>query len=180
MARLIFISPYLKGGQGKAALSRRTAYIATREGVELLKSERGKLPATQKQRTFILRLLESFPQMMELGEYEDYARAQTMDTASELIDRAWEQFVMAADRRENFLGYVSHRPGVRKEGDHGLWDRTGKVQNLSRAVEEVAGQTGGRWSTPAPSRSLTGIRSRRRTCAGMLRCTKKKSTFIST
>ena len=146
MARLIFISPYLKGGQGKAALSRRTAYIATREGVELLKSERGKLPATQKQRTFILRLLESFPQMMELGEYEDYARAQTMDTASELIDRAWEQFVMAADRRENFLGYVSHRPGVRKEGDHGLWDRTGKVQNLSRAVEEVAGHEGTVWT----------------------------------
>lgn len=146
MARLIFISPYLKGGQGKAALSRRTAYIATREGVELLKSERGKLPATQKQRTFILRLLESFPQMMELGEYEDYARAQTMDTASELIDRAWEQFVMAADRRENFLGYVSHRPGVRKEGDHGLWDRNGKVQYLSRAVEEVAGQEGNVWT----------------------------------
>lgn len=146
MARIVFISPYLKGGQGKAALSRRTEYIATREGVELLKSEKGELPATQKQRSFILQLLESFPQVMELGEYEDYARAQTMDTASELIDQIWEQFVMAADRRENFLGYVSHRPGVRKEGDHGLWDRNGKVQNLSGAVEEVAGHEGTVWT----------------------------------
>ena len=146
MARLVFISPYLKGGQGKAALSRRTAYIATREGVELLKSERGKLPATQKQRTFILRLLESFPQMMELGEYEDYARAQTMDTAAELIDRAMEQFAAAEDQRENYLDYVAHRPGVKKTGDHGLWDRNGKVQDLQKAVEEVAGHEGNVWT----------------------------------
>ena len=150
MARLIFISPYLKGGKEKAALSRRTKYIATREGVEVLKSERGDQPATEKQRSFILRLLESFPQMMELGEYEDYAAAQTMDTAAELIDRAWEQFVTAMDQRENFLDYVSHRPGVQKDGDHGLWDRNGKVQNLSKAVEEVANHEGVVW-TPVVS-----------------------------
>jgi len=150
VARLIFISPYLKGGKEKAALSRRTKYIATREGVELLKSERGDQPATQKQRSFILRLLESFPQMMEFGEYEDYAAAQTMDTAAELIDRTWEQFVTAMDQRENFLDYVSHRPGVQKDGDHGLWDRNGKVQNLSKAVEEVANHEGVVW-TPVVS-----------------------------
>ena len=146
MARLIFISPYLKGGQGKASLSRRTRYIATREGVELLKSERGDHPATDKQRTFILRLLESFPQMMELGEYEDYAAAQTMDNAAELIDRATEQFVAVSDQRENYLDYVSRRPGVQKTGDHGLWDRNGKVQNLSKAVEEVANHEGNVWT----------------------------------
>ena len=150
MARLIFISPYLKGGKEKAALSRRTKYIATREGVELLKSERGDMPATEKQRAFILRLLESFPQMTELGEYEDYTAAQTKDTAAELIDRAWEQFVTAMDQRENFLDYVSHRPGVQKDGDHGLWDKNGKVQNLSAAVEEVAGHEGIVW-TPVVS-----------------------------
>ena len=150
MARLIFISPYLKGGKEKAALSRRTKYIATREGVELLKSERGDTPATKKQQSFILRLLESFPQMTELGEYEDYTAAQTKDTAAELIDRAWEQFVTAMDQRENFLDYVSHRPGVQKDGDHGLWDKNGKVQNLSAAVEEVAGHEGIVW-TPVVS-----------------------------
>ena len=150
MARLIFISPYLKGGKEKTALSRRTKYIATREGVELLKSEHGDHPVTEKQRTFILRLLESFPQMMELGEYEDYAAAQTMDTAAELIDRAMEQFVTPMDQRENFLDYVSHRPGVQKDGDHGLWDRNGKVQNLSKAADEVAGHEGNVW-TPVVS-----------------------------
>ena len=146
MARLIFISPYLKGGKEKAALSRRTKYVATREGVELLKSERGDTPATEKQQAFILRLLKSFPQIMELGEYEDYTAAQTMDAAVELIDRAMEQFVTPMDQRENFLDYVSHRPGVLKDGDHGLWDKNGKVQNLSRAAEEVAGHEGNVWT----------------------------------
>ncbi len=150
MARLIFISPYLKGGQGKAALSRRTNYIATRDGVERIKSDRGEQPAGKKQRTLILRLLEAYPQMMELGEYEDYLRAQTADTAAELIDRALEQFVTAEDQRENYLDYVAHRPGVQKEGDHGLWDKNGKVQNLSEAVEKVANHEGNVW-TPVVS-----------------------------
>ena len=147
---MIFISPYLRGGREKAALSRRTKYIATREGVELLKSERGNQPATEKQRSFIRRLLDSYPQMMELDEYDDYAAAQTMDNASELIDRAWEQFVTVSDQLENYLDYVAHRPGVRKEGEHGLWDKNGKVQDLQKAVEEIAGHEGNVW-TPVVS-----------------------------
>jgi len=146
VARLIFISPYLKGGRGKTALSRRTNYIATRDGVERMKSDRGEQPAGKKQRTLILRLLEAYPQMMELGEYEDCLRVQTADTAAELIDRALEQFVTAEDQRENYLDYVAHRPGVQKEGDHGLWDRNGKVQNLSEAVEKVANHEGNVWT----------------------------------
>ena len=146
MARLVFISPYLKGGKEKAALSRRTKYIATREGVELLRKERGNQPATEKQRTFIQRLLKSYPQIKELGEYEDYAAAQTMDSASELIERAWEQFIMTMEQRENYIDYVSHRPGVQKTEDHGLWDRNGKVQNLSKAVTEIAEHEGIVWT----------------------------------
>lgn len=147
---MIFISPYLKGGQKKERLLRRTKYIAKREGVELLQSQRGSAPASEKQRQFILRLLSSFPQMMELGEYEDYAASKTMDAAAELIDRAWEQFVTAADQRENFLDYVAHRPGVKKEGEHGLWDRNGKVPNLQKAVEEISCHKGIVW-TPVVS-----------------------------
>lgn len=37
MARLIFISPYMKGGRDAARLAHRTRYFATREGVQLLK-----------------------------------------------------------------------------------------------------------------------------------------------
>ena len=48
MARIVLISPYLKGGQNAAKLAQRTRYVATRPGVELLADERSTLPATKK------------------------------------------------------------------------------------------------------------------------------------
>ena len=44
MARIVLISPYLKGGKNAAKLAQRTRYVATRPGVELLADER----STQK------------------------------------------------------------------------------------------------------------------------------------
>ena len=48
----------------------------------------------------------------------------------------------ALEQKENFIDYISHRPGVEKDGEHGLWDAHGKVQNLAQAVREVAEHTG--------------------------------------
>ena len=48
MARIVLISPYLKGGKNAAKLAQRTRYVATRPGVELLADERSTLPATEK------------------------------------------------------------------------------------------------------------------------------------
>ena len=150
MARFIFISPYLKGGKDAAKLSHRTRYIATREGVELLRSDNADLAPSDKQESFINRALRQFPEAKELLEYEDYRAAPSRKTASALIEQLWEQFVMTLERRENFLDYVSHRPGVRSDGDHGLWDANGKVENLSAVVREVANHQGNVW-TPVVS-----------------------------
>ena len=49
-------------------------------------------------------------------------------------------------QRENYLDYVAHRPGVELQGEHGLWGPGGKVQNLSRAIREVADHTGNVWT----------------------------------
>ena len=150
LARLIFISPYLKGKTEKASLARRTEYIATREGVELLMTGQEGKPPTKKQQEYIQRLLDSFPQAKELGEYEDYEAAPTRRSASEFINEAWEQFVVAVDERENYLDYVAHRPGVKTESEHGLWNANGKVQDLQKAVREVAEHEGNVW-TPVVS-----------------------------
>ena len=77
MARIVLISPYLKGGKNAAKLAHRTRYVATRPGVELLADEKSELPATKKQRDFIARLLKSFPTSRELIEYEDYHERPT-------------------------------------------------------------------------------------------------------
>ena len=146
MARIVLISPYLKGGQNAAKLAQRTRYVATRPGVELLADERSTLPATKKQQDFIARLLKSFPSCWELIEYEEYLDHPTQGNASAFIQQVREDYMEALDQKENFIDYISHRPGVQKDGEHGLWDAHGKVQNLARAVREVAEHTGNVWT----------------------------------
>ena len=150
MAKMIFISPYLRGGKNAATLSNRAHYIATRDGVEKLMGDRGDEPPTTKQEQFIERVVKSFPEAKELPEYEGYLARKTKDTAAALIDEVWEEYVSAQDQRENFLDYVSHRPGVKLDGDHGLWNQDGKVPVLSKVMEEVANHDGIIW-TPVVS-----------------------------
>ena len=50
MARIVLISPYLKGGQNAAKLAQRTRYVATRPGVELL-AEDERPPPQKSSRT---------------------------------------------------------------------------------------------------------------------------------
>lgn len=146
MSRIIFISPYLKGGKDAAALSNRTRYIATREGVERLKDDSADLAPTPSQEEFISRALKQFPEAKEMLEYEGFRDTPSRKTASEFIEQVWEQYVVTMDDRENFLDYVSHRPGVKSQGDHGLWDANGKVENLAKAAEEVANHQGNVWT----------------------------------
>ena len=146
MARLIFISPYMKGGANASRLASRTRYLATREGVQLLKDDNASLPATQKQQDYIKRLLRSFPEAKELAEHEDYVRTPNRQTAFDLIDQIHEEFIEPLSCRENYLGYVANRPGVRSLGEHGLWDAHGKVRSLEAAVSEVANRPGNVWT----------------------------------
>ena len=71
MARLIFISPYLKGGKNTKWLKNRTHYFATREGVVLPVTAKD-APPTKKQVEYIRRLTKNLPLCRELLEYEDY------------------------------------------------------------------------------------------------------------
>lgn len=146
MARIVLISPYLKGGKNAAKLAQRTRYVATRPGVELLADERSSLPATKKQQDFIKRLLKSFPSCWELIEYEEYLEHPTQGSASAFIQQVQENYIEMLDQKENFIDYISHRPGVQKDGEHGLWDANGKVKNLAQAVREVAEHTGNVWT----------------------------------
>lgn len=146
MARIVLIAPYLKGGKDAARLANRMHYFATREGVELLTDEHRELPATKKQQAYIQRLLRTFPEAEDLLEYDDYRDQPTRERADEFIRQVRESFVESLDRRENFLDYIAHRPGVQLSGEHGLWDARGKVHNLAAAVREVADHPGNVWT----------------------------------
>ena len=146
MSRVRFMSPYLKGGRDSSKLVNRARYIATRPGVEVLRGEHSDQPATKKQHDYIQRLLRDFPGAEELLEYEDYCNAPTQANANTFIRQVQEDFAEPMSRLENYLDYVSHRPGVQLNGEHGLWCAGGKVRNLSQAVREVAEYTGSVWT----------------------------------
>ena len=146
MSRVRFMSPYLKGGRDTGKLVNRARYIATRPGVEVLRDEHGDQPATSKQQAYVQRLLRDFPGAEELLEYEDYRNAPTQANANTFIRQVQEDFAEPMSRMENYLDYVSHRPGVQLDGEHGLWCAGGKVRNLSLAVREVAEHTGSVWT----------------------------------
>lgn len=146
MSRVRFMSPYLRGGRDSGKLVNRARYIATRPGVEVLRGEHSDQPATKKQQAFIQRLLRDFPGAEELLEYEDYRNAPTQASANTFIRQVQEDFLEPMSRMENYLDYVSHRPGVQLDGEHGLWYAGGKVRNLSQAVREVAEHTGSVWT----------------------------------
>ena len=144
MSRVRFMSPYLKGGRDTAKLSNRTRYIATRPGVEVLRGKQQDQPATKKQQAYIQSLLRDFPGAKELLEYEDYCNAPTQANANTFIRQVQEDFAEPMSRMENYLDYVSHRPGVQMDGEHGLWCARGKVRNLSQAVRGE--HTGSVWT----------------------------------
>ncbi len=146
MARIVFISPYLRGGKNAARLANRTRYVATRDGVELLKDNADALPETKKQHDYILRLLRSFPEAKELAEYEEYVSSPSQQNASALIGQMQEQVVATLDGRENFVDYIANRPGAQLRGEHGLWDADGKVKVLQKAIDEVANHKGTVWT----------------------------------
>ena len=136
MSDLRFMSPYLKGGGDSARRANRIRYFATRPGVEVL-SDGGSQPATKKQKAYIQRLLQAFPDARELLEYEDYLKNQTQESASEFIRQAREDFAVPMSQRENYLDYVSHRPGVELRGEHGLWTSGGNTVVFLATLQDV-------------------------------------------
>ena len=146
MAGVFFSSPYLKGGKQSAKLANLTKYISTREGVELLKDTDSSLPATKQQQDFISRLLKMFPDTREMPEYEDYQTEHSQKNAAEFISQVQENYAYLLDKRENYVDYVANRPGVKKLGEHGLWNADGKVPVLQNAVDEVAHHQGNVWT----------------------------------
>ena len=103
MARLVLISPYLKGGRQAPRLANLTRYLATRPGVEVLRGEHSGQPATKKQQAYIQRLLRDFPGAEELLEYEDYQNAPTQGHANAFIRQVQEDFAEPMSRMENYL-----------------------------------------------------------------------------
>ena len=81
-----------------------------------------------------------------MPEYEDYQTERSQKNAAEFISQVQENYGYLLDKRENYIDYVANRPGVRKLGEHGLWNADGKVPVLQNAIDEVAHHQGNIWT----------------------------------
>ena len=145
MAKLIFISPYLKGSTNSARLANHVRYISTRDGVQTLNDGAKNLPPTKKQNEYIQKLTKKFSEAMLLPEYEEYISAPSRYSASEFIEQAEEIYSSDLDERENFIDYIANRPGVKKIKEHGLWNADGQVPVMQTAMDEVSHHEGNVW-----------------------------------
>lgn len=147
MPRIIFKSPYIRGGTRKAAthLKNYVSYVATRSGVERIPIHKQDLPTTKKQKDLVVQILKDFPLSKGMFEYEDYMAKQTRRNASEFISRAMEDNYDKVAKLVNYTQYIAMRPGAEKIMGHGLFTSSDDPLVLDHVAKAVANHKGNVW-----------------------------------
>lgn len=162
LSQIIVTSRYLKSGTQKSKNKRRnyTKYIATRETVEVRDQNTVNRNdnATKNQKELIDDLLSGFPEAKRYLEYEDFKANPTVENASELISTIIERSADVIGNRQNFVGYMAMRPGVRKRGSHGLFNEKDEPIILDRVANEIANHKGNVWSHVVSLRREDAVR----------------------
>ena len=138
MARLIQKSGYIKAGKAAGYME----YVATRDGVEIIKSTE---PVTKKQEQFIKKLLRDFPDAKELFEYSDYIQTPNRGAASAFIAVALDTHLHEVEPESGYMSYIAQRPRAEKHGGHGLFSAA-DVTDLKAAKAELEAHDGKVWT----------------------------------
>lgn len=147
MARIILKCPYIKGGEKTSAhISNLVKYIATREGVEKIRSTHESWHSTKKQKDLIEQIIKEFPDTKDLFEYEDYFKNPNRENASEFISIALEHRLDKISIKEKYLDYIANRPRVEKIDNHGLFSSENNSIILSQVAKELSSHIGNIWT----------------------------------
>lgn len=138
MARLIQKSGYIKNGKASGYME----YVATRDGVEIIRSTE---PVTKKQEQFIKRLLKGFPDAKELFEYSDYLQTPNRGTASAFIAVVLDTHLHEVESESGYMSYIAQRPRAEKHGGHGLFCEA-DTTDLKAAKAELEAHNGKGWT----------------------------------
>ena len=145
MPRLVTKFKYLKPNDRLSA-GGYAEYIATREGAERIDDSRKLLPATERQKKLIRRLLKDFPDSRHSLEHEDYLQAQTVGAASEFISRTIEEHADQALDTKTYADYIATRPRAERFGSHALFTDDGVPVQLSKVSAELNQYSGNIWT----------------------------------
>lgn len=156
MPKIIVTSRYIAPSVPKPHLEYYTKYIATRPGVVINNSNSAGIepqkpshpnnPVSEKQKQMIDQLLQDFKDTKELFEYEDYINNPTQGTASELISAVIDRNADIVIGKSAYTHYLGERPGVVKDGEHGLFSWDGQSVDLNQVAQEVATHLGNVWT----------------------------------
>ena len=156
MPKIIVTSRYIAPSVPKSHLEYYTKYIATRPGVvinntnsvgiEPQKPSNPNDPVSEKQKQMIDQLLQDFKDTKELFEYEDYINNPTQGTASDLISAVIDRNADIVIGKSAYTHYLGERPGVVKDGEHGLFSWDGQSVDLNQVAQEVATHRGNVWT----------------------------------
>lgn len=138
MARLIQKSGYIKNGKASGYME----YVATRDGVEIIRSTE---PVTKKQEQFIQKLLKDFPDAKELFEYGDYLQMPNRGTASAFIATVLDTHLHEVESESGYMSYIAQRPRAEKHGGHGLFSEA-DVTDLKAAKAALEAHNGKVWT----------------------------------
>ena len=156
MPKIIVTSRYIAPSVPKSHLEYYTKYIATRPGVvinntnsvgiEPQKPSNPNDPVSEKQKQMIDQLLQDFKDAKKLFEYEDYINNPTQGTASDLISAVIDRNADIVIGKSAYTHYLGERPGVVKDGEHGLFSQDGQSVDLNKVAQEVAAHRGNVWT----------------------------------
>ena len=148
MARIILKSTYLKP-RGKSTVGNYIRYIATRDGVERIDESKKFLPATEKQKRLIKKMLQAYSDVSELPEHEIFMGNPTRQNADNLILKIAEEQGEWFGDRENYISYIAQRPRVEtvdEKHSHGLFTDDGVPIVMSDVMQEVSQHRGNIWT----------------------------------
>lgn len=121
-------------------------YIATREGVDKIDDSQKLAPATERQKRFIQKITEDFPESASMLEYEDYLKTPNRENASEFISRAIEDHADEIMSGRTYADYIATRPRAERIGSHGLFTDDGVAVKLGEVSDELNGYDGNVWT----------------------------------
>lgn len=147
MPKIIVTSTFRKGGKGgkNGGAGGLLKYMGTREGVEKLPLGKENKPATKQQQSLIATVLKKVPDTIQFPEYQKFMELGTKGSAADFLNAVMEREEQAEDIGK-LVTYMAERPGVVKQGKHGLFSQTDEPIDLEKAVEEVTNHTGYIWT----------------------------------
>ena len=148
MAKIIVKSSYLKPN-ARRNVGNYVRYIATREGVEKIDESKKYLPATEKQKQIISRLLKACPDEAQNPCAVAYANKPTRENADRLLLYFADEHAVLLGSREDYVSYIAQRPNVEtvdENHSHGLFTDNGVPIVMSHVMQEVANHQGNIWT----------------------------------